>query len=198
MNFGNSIMNIVNTGCSILAGFYVKLIVSISLLIKGIDFGKGCKFYGFPTFFKPNSGIIKIGKNCRFRSSHTSNLIGINRPCIISINEKNGKIIIGDNCGFSGTVIASFNEIIIETDVKCGANTLITDSDWHQEDSRTGIAIPVHIKKNVWLGEGVKVLKGVTIGENAIIGAGSVVTKNIPSNVIAGGNPCRIIKQALN
>ncbi|MCD4730421.1 MAG: sugar O-acetyltransferase, partial [Bacteroidales bacterium] len=43
-------------------------------------------------------------------------------------------------------------------------------------------------------GEGVKVLKGVSIGENSIIGAGSVVTNNIPENVIAAGNPCRVIK----
>ena len=51
---------------------------------------------------------------------------------------------------------------------------------------------------NVWIGEGVKVLKGVTIGKNSVIGAGSVVTKSIPDNVIAAGNPCKVIKQINN
>ncbi len=53
---------------------------------------------------------------------------------------------------------------------------------------------PIHIEKNVWLGGDVKVLPGVTIGENSIIGTGSIVTKNIPSNVIAAGNPCKVIR----
>lgn len=54
---------------------------------------------------------------------------------------------------------------------------------------------PIHIKKNAWLGARVSVLPGVTIGENAIVGTGSVVTKDIPDNCIAVGNPARVIKQ---
>ncbi|WP_423202785.1 DapH/DapD/GlmU-related protein [Lactococcus lactis] len=52
---------------------------------------------------------------------------------------------------------------------------------------------PIHIEKNVWLGAGVIVLPGITIGENSVIGAGSVVTKDIPANVVAVGNPCKIL-----
>ena len=55
--------------------------------------------------------------------------------------------------------------------------------------------MPVHIGKNCWLGAGVVVLPGVTIGDNTVIGAGSVVTKDIPSNVVAVGNPCRVIRK---
>ncbi len=54
---------------------------------------------------------------------------------------------------------------------------------------------PVHIGSNCWLGAGVIVLPGVTIGDNTVIGAGSVVTKDIPSNVIAVGNPCRVLRE---
>ena len=54
---------------------------------------------------------------------------------------------------------------------------------------------PIHIGKNCWLGAGVIVLPGVTIGDNTVIGAGSVVTKDIPSNVVAVGNPCRVIRE---
>ena len=55
--------------------------------------------------------------------------------------------------------------------------------------------IPVRIGKNCWLGAGVVVLPGVTIGDNSVIGAGSIVTKDIPSNVVAYGNPCRVIRE---
>ena len=55
--------------------------------------------------------------------------------------------------------------------------------------------IPVHIGKNCWLGAGVIVLPGVTIGDNTVIGAGSVVTKDIPANVVAVGNPCRVLRE---
>ena len=54
--------------------------------------------------------------------------------------------------------------------------------------------MPVRIGKNCWLGAGVIVMPGVTIGDNTVIGAGSVVTKDIPSNVVAVGNPCRILR----
>ena len=54
--------------------------------------------------------------------------------------------------------------------------------------------MPVHIGRNCWLGAGVLVMPGVTIGENTVIGAGSVVTKDIPANVVAVGNPCRVLR----
>jgi maltose O-acetyltransferase len=53
----------------------------------------------------------------------------------------------------------------------------------------------IHIGKNVWIGGDVKVLAGVSIGDNTIIGTGSIVTKDVPANVIAVGNPCKVIKQ---
>ena len=55
--------------------------------------------------------------------------------------------------------------------------------------------MPVHIGKNCWLGAGVIVLPGVSIGDNSVIGAGSVVTKDIPPNVVAVGNPCKVMRQ---
>ena len=55
--------------------------------------------------------------------------------------------------------------------------------------------MPVHIGKNCWLGAGVLVMPGVTIGDNSVIGAGSVVTKDIPANVVAVGNPCKVLRE---
>ena len=85
--------------------------------------------------------------------------------------------------------------IIIGNNVRCGANSYITDTDGHSDDYRAGKDRPVVIEDNVWLGMNVVVLKGVHIGKNSLIGANSVVTKDIPANVIAVGNPCKVIKQ---
>ena len=173
-------------------------VMIISKLDKGLKIGRNCKFTGVP-YLRPKPGSrIVIGNNCSFNSSKNSNLIGINRKCMISTLNEKASIFIEDNCGFSGTVIAADVKIIIKSGTRCGANALITDTDWHLDDTRAGKPKPIIIEENVWLGEGVKVLKGVTIGKNSVIGAGSVVTKSIPDNVIAAGNPCKIIKQINN
>lgn len=156
--------------------------------------GKNIKFNGNTKFQNNPGGKIIVGNNCTFLSKSTSNLIGINRPCIIATLKPCAIVEIGNNCGFSGTVIGGFKYIRLGNNVRCGANTLITDSDWHLDDPRAGIPKEVIIEDNVWLGEGAKILKGVKIGENSIVGAGSIVTKDIPSNVIAAGNPCKVIK----
>ncbi|MCX6924177.1 MAG: acyltransferase [Verrucomicrobia bacterium] len=98
----------------------------------------------------------------------------------------------------SGTTVAAAQSITIGNEVLCGANVTITDTDWHgirpDERRKAGQSAPVVIEKNAWLGLNVVVLKGVTIGENSIISAGSVVNKSIPPNVIAGGMPAAPIR----
>lgn len=160
----------------------------------GIKIGKGCEFAGKTYFFKTPNSIIEIEDECQFYSSFISNKIGINHNCTISTLEPNSYLKIGKYSGFSGVSIGCFEKIIIGNNVRVGANVLITDSDWHLDDPRVGSPKPVIINDNVWLGYGAVVLKGVTIGENTIIGANSVVVKDIPANVYAAGNPCRVIK----
>jgi acetyltransferase-like isoleucine patch superfamily enzyme len=183
----------------ILAGireWITSRLMLILLKLKGVQFQSGLRFFGFAKFTKVRNGSITIGKNSTFRSYATSNLIGVNRPCIVSAIGNDKPIVeIGNNCGFSGTVIGAFNKIVLGNNVRCGANTLITDSDWHLDDPRSGKPSPVYIADNVWLGVNVMVLKGVSIGENTIIGANSVVTKDIPANVVAAGNPCKVLKK---
>ena len=163
--------------------------------IRGVNIKGGSQFYGMTVFRKKLRSQINIGKMCRFRSNPASNLIGINRPCIISTHLEEANLNIGNNCGFSGTVIGCFKEITLGNNVMCGANTLITDSDWHLDDKRTGEPKQILINDNVWLGVNSVVLKGVTIGKNSVIGANSLVVNDIPSNVIAGGNPCKVLRK---
>jgi acetyltransferase-like isoleucine patch superfamily enzyme len=168
--------------------------------LKGAQLSKKCKFYGYSLFVRhPDSSII-IGENCRFRSSSDSNLIGISSPCIISSHSKDAQIIIGNDCGFSGTCIMSLSSVIIGNDVLVGANTLITDCDWHNINPlKRRLPVesgkPVAIGNNVFIGYSVTVLKGVTIGDNSVIGANSVVTTDIPANCIAVGNPCKVVSE---
>lgn len=160
----------------------------------GVNLAPDCVFHGCPRFRRHPASSIKIGTGCEFRSSPVSNLIGVNRPCIVSTLNEGAEIHLGPNCGFSGTVIGCASKIVIEENVRCGANTLITDTDWHPDDFRTGPDAPVIIKKDVWLGVNVTVLKGVTIGENTLVAAGSVVNRSLPANVVAGGVPAQVIR----
>lgn len=89
----------------------------------------------------------------------------------------------------------------IGNNVKSGGCVLITDTDAHPMDyvarrsSNDGTkSAPVVIEDDVWVGAHCIILKGVTIGARSIIGAGSVVTKSIPADCVAAGNPCRVIK----
>jgi maltose O-acetyltransferase len=91
------------------------------------------------------------------------------------------------------------HDIVIGNNVLLGPRVSLFTAN-HAIDSAERIeggcyARPIHIEDNVWLGGNVTVLPGVTIGANAIIGAGSVVTRSVPPNVIAAGNPCRVIRE---
>ena len=167
----------------------------IITFLKGIH-NIGPSYYnGIALFVKHRKSFISIGKRCIFNSKSTSNLLGINHRCIISTLQKEANISIGNGCGFSGTTIRCAKSITLGNNVRCGANTLVVDTDGHMDDFRSGGCKPIIIEDNVWLGANSTILKGVIIGKNSVIGAGSVVTKNIPANVIAAGNPCRVIKE---
>lgn len=91
------------------------------------------------------------------------------------------------------------NDIYIGDNTMLGPNVVISAAGHpvHPELRSRGAQfnIPVHIGKNCWLGAGVIVLPGITIGDNTVVGAGSVVTKDLPANVVAVGNPCRILRE---
>lgn len=98
--------------------------------------------------------------------------------------------------------ISIISTVNIELGDEClvGDQVCILDSDFHEVDpkrrrSGTGRSHPVIIGNNVWLGSRVMVLKGVRIGHNTVIAAGSIVTEPIPANVVAAGVPARVVKE---
>jgi len=178
--------------------FSSALCITICML-KKINVGAHTKFYGITKFYRRPTTKIEIGDHCHFISDFSTNLVGVNRKCIVATHGDFATIQIGNECGFSGTVIGAAESIKIGNNVFFGANTLVTDFDWHAvnpENRKTGKpkSAPIVIEDNVWIGINTVILKGVSIGQNTIIGANSLVVKDIPANVIAGGNPCQVIK----
>lgn len=167
---------------------------TIILRCKGIKTEGLVYTAGFMYASKMKNTSIKIGRNSRFMSWDTGNLIGLNHPCIISTGKEGASLSIGNNCSFSGASLRCFNSITLKNNVRVGANVVVLDGDAHQDDPRAGKNAPIVIEDNVWIGANVTILKGVTIGKNSLIGAGSVVVKSIPENVIAAGNPCKVIR----
>lgn len=109
-----------------------------------------------------------------------------------------GRISIGDYVLITpGCRISARHSIEIGDSVMMANGVYLSDSDWHGVYDRTEaseVETPIVIKNNAWLGDHAVVLKGVTIGENSIVGANSVVTKDVPDNVVVAGNPAKIVK----
>lgn len=167
----------------------------VELLLKGIGLGKNPSFYGLSYFYRSPESTIMIGDNCVFRSCATSNLIGINHRCIISTHSKDALIEIGNKSGFSGVTIAAAKQINIRNNVLIGANVIISDFDWHMDRGVYNDPQPITIEDNVIVGVNSIIWKGVSIGCNSVVGAMSVVTKDVPENCVVAGNPARIIRR---
>lgn len=181
-------------------------------LLSGIPFDPSWCVIGRPRVIKRKwydrvfrhlkGGSICIGKGFRCNNTVTSNTIGLIQPCVFDILEDGGRLVIGDNVGISGSTINATLSIKIEDNVLIGSGCIITDTDSHpiEYDARilsdkTKIQrAPVVIKEGAFIGARSIILKGVTIGSHSVIGANSVVTKSVPDNCIACGNPARIIK----
>lgn len=125
----------------------------------------GDSFQIEPNFFCDYGYNIELGEN--FYSNH--NLVILD-PAKVSFGDN---VFIGPNCGFY---------------------TACHPLDVEERNKWLEYAKPITVGNNVWFGGGVTVLPGVTIGDNCTIGAGSVVTKDIPANSLAVGNPCKVIK----
>lgn len=109
---------------------------------------------------------------------------------------KNAKLFLNEGFINSDTKIRCFQSIIIGNGVKISHNVTIMDGDGHTIECEGYISQkPVVIENHVWIGTKATILKGVTIGEGAIVAAGAVVTKDVPPHSLVAGNPARVIRQ---
>lgn len=180
--------------------FCCSFITFVFAKIKGIKVNGIMKCNGVPYLFRVPLSEISIGSNVIVNSSFKSNNIGILSRSRITTNRKYSKISIGNNVGLSSVTISAFESIEIGDNTLIGGNVLITDSDWHplsvteRHMHEKAVTKPIVIGENVFIGTRSIILKGSIIGNNSVIGAGSVVSGIIPPNVIACGNPCKVIK----
>ena len=175
-------------------------LVRLNFAYNHIPWGKGWHFHGAPIIQKHRKSSISIGDGLDLRSAIRANPLGANRPIIISTWEAGAIIEIGNNFAMTGGTICATNKILIGNNVTVGANTIIVDTDFHTLDPElrrhsAGLikTAPVSIYDDVFIGMCCLILKGVTIGHQSVVGAGSVVAKNVPSGVIVAGNPARVI-----
>ena len=138
---------------------------------------------------------INVGKSATFVATSDSYI----RLTTWNLGEFNGKIYAGDYCLFTpGVRIAAATEIKIGKGCMFANGSYVSDADWHGLYKRAepvGSTKKVELKDNVWIGDRAVVGKGVTIGQNSIVAAGAIVVKDVPENVIVGGNPAGIIKE---
>lgn len=180
----------------------IKLYPHINRLIlkaNGAVFGKNLQIPGKVSWLIEGSKL-NIGDNFYLSSGNGVNPIASNLQADVYV-EPGATLTIGNNVGMSSTRLWIHESARIGTNVKIGGCVLITDTDAHPMDyvarrsSNEGTkSAPVVIEDDVWVGAHCIILKGTTIGARSIIGAGSVVTKSIPADCVAAGNPCRVIK----
>jgi len=171
----------------------------------------GVEYISFPTIKGRvrilNLGIIVFGKNVKINSGRNYNIIGGDIRTNIIVY-KDAKFEIGDNVGLSNSTFVCSRSIIIQDDVLIGGGCKFYDTDFHSLDFENrmkpykyglvdqGVSSKgILIKQGAWIGGHCIVLKGVTIGRNSILGAGSVLSRDIPDNEVWGGNPASFIRK---
>lgn len=170
------------------------------LRLQGVEVRGSVNVYGMPRIIC--SGTMVLEDGVTLDSNSMSNMAGIVHPCSIEVTS-GGKVFVGKNSGMSGVLICCQESVFIGENVGIGANVTIYDNDSHpinpyerihSSDPHLTKTKPVVIDDYAWIGANAMILKGVHIGRGAVIGAGSVVTSDVPELTIYAGNPARYIK----
>jgi len=173
---------------------------------QGCEIGENCKVVG-ELFFQINrGGTAIIGDNFFCQSGFLADALPRDKMSKFTVCA-GGTLKIGNNVGVTNIVLVCWDKITIGDNVKIGADCIIFDTNFHNIDAETRcttdkretiITAPITIKENVFIGTRCIICKGVTIGKNSIVAAGSVVVKDIPENEIWGGNPAYFLKRINN
>lgn len=169
---------------------------------KGVVVKGKANIIGTPCVQMSINSRIVIGNGVTLQSDANKNPSGILHPCRLTTLCSGAEIIVGDESGMSGVTICSARSVFIGKHVGLGANVSIFDTDFHPinpwfrifENDKNTLVEDVVIGDYVWIGANSIVLKGVHVGYGAVIGAGSVVTKDVPPLTIYAGNPAHYVK----
>lgn len=193
----------------IIKAFYILLwrcVNAPTLWMNHVSLGKHVSIQGrlyLKTVGRKEKHSIYIGNNVNINSCLSANPIGGQNKTILYTNGS-GRICIDDDVGISNSAIVSHTSIKIGSQTIIGNGTRIYDTDFHSiypnerlDGNRNINTQPVTIGKRVFIGGHCLILKGVAIGDEAVIGAGSVVTKSVPAREIWAGNPAHYIRKLI-
>ena len=164
---------------------------------KGVEFLGKAEFVGRPLISVARGSRLVLGDGVRVWSSLRSNPLGCSQPCILRAMAPGAELILGPQVGLSGAVLCAGKSIKIGEGTILGSGAMIIDNDFHVPVGEWGWggeianARPITIGRGVFIAARAIILKGVTIGDRAMVGAGAVVTKDVPAHHVAVGNPAR-------
>jgi len=177
--------------------------IRLGFALAGVRWGRRWRIFGMPILQRHRGSRISLGDRLELRSTPRSNPLRPFQPVVLSTRRRGAVIVIGDDCGATGAVLVADERIEIGDRVLLGANVLITDTDFHPIDAELrrrspheGAHAPVVIEDDVFIGTQAVILKGVRIGRGAVVGAGAVVTRQVPAGAIVAGNPARVVGSA--
>jgi acetyltransferase-like isoleucine patch superfamily enzyme len=178
----------------------IKVIDCLYCIFHGLRWDSSWTLYGFPSVRMHHSAGISIGKRFVACSRIYGNSLGVNQPVILNASGRGAVIAIGDDVGMSGCTVCASVSVRIGNRVMIGSGALLTDSDAHplHPDDRNAEgktkAGPIVVEDDAFIGARAIVLKGVTVGRGAVVGAGSVVACDVPPMAIVAGNPARVLR----
>jgi acetyltransferase-like isoleucine patch superfamily enzyme len=188
---------ITNEARRIMAFPYIRC----AFVYHGISWGTQWRILGMPIIQRHRSSEITLGDRLTLRSWPRTNPLVPHHPVVFATRRAGAVIRVGDGCGFTGTTFVAAARIEVGRRVQIGANTSVVDTDFHplqpearQQDFNAGAAAPIVIKDDVFIGMDSLILKGVTLGAESVVGAGSVVTRDVPPRTIAAGNPAVVVR----
>jgi acetyltransferase-like isoleucine patch superfamily enzyme len=183
----------------------ISLVVLSPLLRRsGVKIGRRVAFFGLPIIERKAGSEIRIGDRVVVTSRSGMTALGVGHRTVIRTFTDTARIRIGNDVGLSGTTLCAAAGIEIGDGTLVGADCRLVDTDFHpvRSLSRRYEDLPVPrptdrilIGRNVFLGMSVQVLKGVTIGDNTVVAAGSVVVDDLPAGTVCAGNPARPVKK---
>jgi len=176
---------------------YIRLVFALN----GVRWGRNWRIFGAPVIQRYRGSSIELGDELELRSWRTSNPLTPRQPVVLATRTPGARIHVGRRVGMTGATLVASDCIEIGDRVALGANAVIVDCDFHPLDPearrntpQAGESRPVVIEHDVFIGMYTLVLKGAHIGVGSVIGAGSVVTGEIPPGVVAAGNPARVLR----
>ncbi|MCC6442031.1 MAG: acyltransferase [Armatimonadetes bacterium] len=166
---------------------------------RNVRVGAGARLIGRPLF--RGKGIVELGDRVTLSSSWKDYHLALNRPVKLDALLESSRIIIGDETILHGTSIFAVGRVEIGKRCMLAGNIIVLDCNYHPltpELRHCALSLesePVVLEDNVWVGINSILLPGASVGKNSVIGAGSVVTRPVPPDCVAAGNPARVIKE---